>query len=56
MTLSELLKRAYLVGSQISTAGIPIKDKDGKDVDIDFKIICVDDDSVQVSHIELIEK
>lgn len=56
MTLSELLKRAYLVGSQVSTAGIPIKDKDGKDVDIDFKIICVDDDSGQVSHIELIEK
>ena len=56
MTLSELMKRAYLVGSQISTAGIPIKDKDGKDVDIDFKIICVEDDSDQVSHIELIEK
>ena len=56
MTLSELMKRAYLVGSQISTAGIPIKDKDGKDVDMDFKIIFVDDDSGQVSHIELIEK
>lgn len=44
------------MGSQISTAGVPIKDKDGKDVDIDFKIICVDEDSGQVSHIELIEK
>ena len=56
MTLSELIKRAQLVGSQISTAGIPIKDKDGKDVDIDFNIIFVDDDSGHISHIELIEK
>lgn len=56
MTLSELIKRAQLVGSQISTAGIPIKDKDGHDVDFDFKVICMDDDSCQVSHIELIEK
>ena len=56
MTLVELIKRVQLVGSQISTAGVPIKDKDGKDVDIDFKIICVDEDSGQVSHIELIEK
>ena len=56
MTLSELIKRAQLVGSQISTSWIPIKDKDGKDVDIDFRIICIDEDSGQVSHIELIEK
>lgn len=56
MTLGELMKRVQLVGSQISTAWIPIKDKDGNDVDIDFKIICKDDDSSQLSHIELIEK
>ena len=56
MTLGELLKRAQLVSSQMSTSWIPIKDKDGNDVDIDFKIIFKDDNSSQLSHIELIEK
>lgn len=56
MTLGELMTRIQQVSSQISTAWIPVKDKDGNDIDIDFKVICKDDDSCQLSHIELIEK
>lgn len=56
MTLGELMKKVQQVSSQISTAWIPIKDKDGNDIDIDFKIVCKDDNSCQLSHIELIEQ
>ena len=56
MTLAELINKARLVGSQISNAWIPLKDKEGNEVDIDFAIISKDDDSCQVSHIELIKK
>ena len=56
MTLGELMTRIQQVSSQISTAWIPVKDKDGNDIDIDFKVICKDDDSCQVSHIVLIKK
>ena len=56
MTLGELMERAQLVGSQLTTAWIPLRDKDGNDVDFDFKIVFKDDDSCQLSHIELIVK
>ncbi len=56
MTLAELINRAQMVSSQISTSWVPVKDKDGNDVDIDFTIISKDDDSCQVSHIVLIKK
>ena len=56
MTLAELINKARLVGSQISNAWVPLKDENGNEVDIDFAIISKDDDSCQVSHIELIKK
>lgn len=52
MTLYDLYHRIQDIGIQLNTIEIPIL-KDGKDVNLDFKIIT--EDGV-VEHIEMIEK
>jgi len=52
MTLYDLYHRIQDIGVQIPTIEIPIL-KDGKDVNLDFKIVS---ENGVVKHIEMIEK
>ena len=52
MTLSELVTKVRLIEYSLTSVNVPIL-KDGKDVNLDFRV--VSEDGV-VKHIEMIEK